>query len=151
MMSRLINAVAARIGEILVVAFALTATIASFSASNAEAYLFPRLISASTLVLCVFLLRESFSKTPMAANITLIGRVAPSFAVIAGYATIAETVGFYLAGATAFFLIVNLYGGESRSPKQLTFRIIVTATFILAMYLIFSLLLKVQVPKGSWL
>lgn len=137
----------ARLGEVAAVALAAAMAVASFSADG-EAYLFPRLVSATMLALCVAMLARSLGRPPAAMPAGTARRVAPGFAIVAGYAAVAETAGFYLASVAAFFLVVAVYGTPRWGARAVAIRVAVTAAFILAMHLVFSRLLKVQIPGG---
>ena len=63
----------------------------------------------------------------------------------------AKAVGFYLASTIAFMTIYSIYDHSSLSDgKAWIKRIFVTACFMVVIYGLFAMLLKVQTPRGIW-
>ncbi|HCJ00613.1 MAG TPA: hypothetical protein DHV74_14300, partial [Sulfitobacter sp.] len=61
----------------------------------------------------------------------------------------AEALGFYSGSALAFFTLLSLYDPASHGEvKSWIRRIVITAGFILVMYLLFAKLLSVFTPRG---
>ena len=57
-----------------------------------------------------------------------------------------ETIGFYFL-AILIFLINSYYYSESKSLKKFIQNLVVTIMFMAFIYLLFSVMLKVQVPR----
>lgn len=150
MKNRVVGALGASGGDVIAFAFALVATVASFSGDDPAAYAFPRLVSALMLVFCgANLARRAmagFSGEP-ALTWTLIQKIAPGIAVFIAYLLVARDLGFYLAALLAFFAVSFLYSAHRR-PVRIG---IVTGAVIAVLYLIFSVVLKVQVPREFFL
>ena len=150
MTSRVVCALGASGGDVLAFVFALVATLASYAGDDPAAYTFPRLVSSLTLVFCsVNLARRAlagFAGEP-ALTWNLLRKIAPGVAVFAAYLLVAQNLGFYLSALLAFFTVSFLYSAH-RSPLRVG---IVTGAVILALYLIFSVVLKVQVPREFFL
>ncbi len=149
-MNRMARALSASGGDVLAFAFALVATLASFAGDDPAAYAFPRLVAVLMLVFCgVNLARRAltgFGGEP-ALTWTLIRKIAPGVAVFVVYLLVAQELGFYLAALLAFFAMSFLYSAHRR-PGSIG---IVTGAVIAVLYLIFSVVLKVQVPREFFL
>ena len=62
-----------------------------------------------------------------------------------------ETFGFYSSAFAAFLIIVWLYAPEPFSYRTASKRIAISAVFTVAIFALFSLLLRVQTPRGMLL
>ena len=62
-----------------------------------------------------------------------------------------ETFGFYSSAFAAFLIVVWLYAPEPFSYRTASKRIAISAVFTLAIFALFSLLLRVQTPRGMLL
>jgi len=120
------------------------------SADNQEAYLFPRLTGVGMIVCAVALLIEKITQPLVLDKVKLVPwlTVAPALAIFAAYIYVAEDLGFYASAFVAFFALVSIYAPERRLLAGWIKRFTVSVLFITAMYSIFSLLLKVQTPRG---
>ena len=74
-------------------------------------------------------------------------KIAPGVAVLVVYLLVARDLGFYLAALLAFFAVSFLYSAHRR-PGRIAF---VTGAVIGVLYLVFSVVLKVQVPREFFL
>ena len=150
MTNRMAGVLGASSGDLLVFAFALAAAIASFGGDDPAAYAFPQLVSALMLIFCgVNLARTAmagFAGAP-ALTVALIRKIAPGVAVLVVYLLLAQDLGFYLSALLAFFAVSFLYSAHRR-PVVIG---IVTAAVIGVLYLMFSVVLKVQVPREFFL
>ena len=122
------------------------------SASNPDAFLFPRLISIGMGLLSIAILVSTERRTTGTLHPTL-----PSFCWITvipvllgffAYPWAMETMGFYLTAFAVFLFIVSLYAPDPYSPKAIAKRVAVSAAFISLIYTVFALLLRVQTPRG---
>ena len=161
-------------GDIVVAALAVVAAVASFGGTDDSAYLFPRLIAAAWLGLCVlhFVLRAAGAAKAAVADFAAMRRAAPGAAIIAVYAALAEAVGFYFSALCAFLALATLYdpkrggtsgvdgtdgtggadgagGWEGWEWKKAAMRIAVACVIIVVLRLVFSELLRVQTPRGA--
>ena len=145
--------VAARLGEwageLAVLALAAAATLASFAGADDSAYLFPRLISAAWLGLCVLhlLLRRTGAAKAATPDWAALRRAAPGGAIILAYAALAEALGFYLAAFCAFLALATVYDRRG-GRRRVIARILVACAIIVALRLVFSELLRAQTPRG---
>ena len=137
----------------LVVALALWVTWVSFAVDDPEPYLFPRLVSLVLLTLSVVLLvRALTGKTVTGAGLDgrTLKNVAPAIAVTLVYVfVLADLVGFYAASTAAFFALVTLYDPAPHDEIETWLkRLAVTVGFMAVIAVLFTLVLKVQVPRG---
>ncbi len=150
MMIQLRKILASSAGDIFVLIFALFVVYTSFSAPEPEAYTFPRLASVLLLFFCVInFVRVCLARFGGKAILTqqLLKKIAPGIVVIVLYLLLAKDVGFYLSAALAFFGLSFLYGKEQKIPTM----IFITVAVIAVLYLVFSIALKVQVPREFFL
>ena len=74
-------------------------------------------------------------------------KIAPGGAVIVVYVLFAQDVGFYLSAILAFFALSFLYSDH----RRLSSIGIAAGSVIAVLYLMFSVVLKVQVPREFFL
>ena len=150
MFNRIFNVLASSGGDFFVLFFALLTVYASFSAGEPEAYIFPRLVSVLMLLFCglnfVRRVMVRFAGEPR-LTLSLIKKIAPGVVVIAAYLLLAEDVGFYLSAMLAFFALSFLYSQTRRFLPTVA----VSGAVIIVLYLMFSIALKVQVPREFFL
>ena len=138
---------AAFAGDLAVLAFAVAAAAASFSAEPADAYHFPRLSSFLLLVFCALNAAVNFRRRiapPL--PLSLCRRLLPGAAMIAVYIALAEWAGFYISSAAVFALLAYYYGKNRRPLAVFAATMCVTA----GLYLLFGVLLQVQTPEPFW-
>jgi len=142
--------------NVIVTALAAVVTWISFTQEPAEAYLFPRLISVFMLVMALWSLARavlglSRVGTGLSAQTAL--NLAPGVALILIYVFwAAKTLGFYTASTAAFLLLFTIYDPTPvTNLRGWVKRIVITAAFMAVMYALFTLLLKVQMPRGLYL
>lgn len=136
------------IGDICLSIFAIVTLYASFTASPAEAYIFPRLSSILLALFCAANLALRFHRPPpLPLTMSTLRKIAPGAAVICLYAGLAETIGFYPSSTVAAFTLMWIYGGESR---RIGMSLAATAVLLVLVYLLFGVLLQVQVPEPFW-
>ncbi|MFP3920676.1 MAG: tripartite tricarboxylate transporter TctB family protein [Dichotomicrobium sp.] len=140
----------------LITGLAAFVTWLSFTQEPAAAYLFPRLISVFMLVMAVWslgraVLGMSRVGTGLSAQTAL--NLAPGVALILIYVFwAAKTLGFYTASTAAFLLLFTIYDpAPIISLRGWIKRIVITAGFMAVIYALFTVLLKVQVPRGMFL
>ena len=121
----------------------------SYFHENTEAYLFPAVVAGAMLLFSVIsLARESFDLClddfqpfPWQRQLPVIGMMAAGVALI-------EVLGMY---TTAFLILVVIsywYSPQESMRPRLLKSLAMAIGFTLVMYLLFSLLLRVQVPRG---
>lgn len=140
----------------LVLVLSLTVVWLSYTREPADAFLFPRLISSVMLVLAIWnFARALFGLARVGDGLTsgTLMRIAPGIAVMAVLVFLAaKALGFYAASYTAFLCVYSLYDPAShRKPGTWFKRLVITTGFMLVIYALFTLLLKVQTPRGLFL
>jgi len=140
-------------GVILLVAAMVTWI--SFTQEPADAFLFPRLIAIFFIGLAVWNFIRAvtgLAKVGEGLDSTSLINIIPGLLVMTVYVFFAaKALGFYLASTIAFLMIFTIYDPSAFSDgKAWLKRILVTLCFMLVMYGLFALLLKVQTPRGIW-
>ena len=111
-----------------------------------EAYLFPKLITTVMIILSTFSLIIYFlNKTKSFSEIN-IRKLSVYLISLILFIFLGETIGFYFL-AILIFLINSYYYSESKNLKRFIQNIVVTILFMAFIYLLFSVMLKVQVPR----
>lgn len=122
------------------------------SASNPDAFLFPRLISIGMGLLGAAVLVSASGQTTDASRPVRISipwrTVIPILLIFLAYRWAMEALGFYATAFAVFLFIVSLYAPDPHSPRAIAKRVAVSAAFVGVIYLLFALLLRVQTPRG---
>lgn len=144
------------VASALILAGGIAVAWASFTAAPAEAYLFPRLISAVWVLLAAWTFGKAVlrrTRVGPGLHMPTMLRILPGLVVMVLYVFwAAEVLGFYTGGALAFFAIVSLYDpAPHRAPASWLRRVVITAGFMAAMYLLFGTLLAVYTPQGMFM
>ena len=116
------------------------------SENSSEAYLFPKLITFVMIILSSFslifyFLNKSFSVAEVDIKKLFIYLISLILFIFFG-----EIVGFYFFAILLFF-INSYYYSEDKNIKKIIQNMIVTFIFMLFIYFLFSIMLKVQVPR----
>ena len=121
----------------------------SFFQENKEAYLFPSIITSVVLFFSLTsLFRETFSLCVDDFEPTPVLRLIPALILMVITVFSLEFVGMYTTSAITLFLIGAWYSPQEPISKRLLSSLMLTAGFIIFMYLLFSVMLGVQVPRG---
>lgn len=137
----------------LVLAVAAIVAWLSFTQDPAEAFLFPRLISVVFAALAVWnFLRAVLGLSRIGGGLSreVMSSIAPGLAVMLVFVFfVARELGFYASSALAFMTVYSIYDpaplGSARAWLK---RLIVSIGFMIVIYALFALLLKVQTPRG---
>ena len=86
-----------------------------------------------------------FEKNQKIAKIDMI-KLSVYLILIILFILFGEVLGFYFS-ATLIFLTVCYYYSENKATKVIVYNLLVTVFFMLFIYFLFSVLLKVQVPR----
>jgi hypothetical protein len=140
---------------ILVLILAVTVTWLSYTREPSDAFLFPRLISSVMIVLAVWNFIRAFlglAKVGDGIEGQTVLRILPGVAVMIVLVYFAaKMLGFYVASFLAFLCVYSLYDPASHTaPRSWIKRLIITAVFMSVIYALFTLLLKVQTPRGLY-
>lgn len=135
-----------------VAAVGIWVTYISYTQQPSEAFLFPRLIATIFAVLAIWtFIKACLGWTKVGNGITArqFTNLLPGLAVALAYIFLAaKGLGFYTATAIAFFILLSLYDPAPHAAvKSWVKRVIITACFMVVMYLLFATLLKVYTPR----
>ena len=143
---------------VAILLLSLAITYASFAVDSfeAEAYLFPRLLALVLVGLTlVALLRSVLGKDGVELGLDwqLVRNIAPGVALTLLCVFVGlEFLGFYAACAVAFLLLAAAYDPRDyQSPANWLRWSLVTLGFMVIVYLLFTVLLKVQVLRPWFL
>jgi len=136
------------IASVLVsISLSILLVVASFSGGHPEAYLFPRIITSIMLLLSLLLLIQHFYEKNHSIKKINIAKLAPFFILIIIFILLGENLGFYLCASLIFLTICYLYYPEKKDTIKILFFLLISALFMMAIYFLFTFLLKVQVPR----
>jgi len=136
------------IASVLVaISLSILLVVASFRGGNPEAYLFPRIITSTMLALSLILLIQHFYKKNHPIEKINIGKLTPFFTLIIIFILLGENLGFYLCASLMFITICYFYYPEKKDMKKVIFFLLIGSAFMMAIYFLFTFLLKVQVPR----
>ena len=135
------------ISVLVAISLSILLVVASFSGGNPEAYLFPRIITSTMLVLSLILLIQHFYEKNHPIKKINIAKLAPFFTLIIIFIILGENLGFYLCASLMFLTICYFYYPEKKDMKKVLFFLLIGALFMMAIYFLFTFLLKVQVPR----
>ena len=134
---------------IITIILSILLAFVSFTGGAPEAYLFPKIITSTMIILSsLSLLFYFFEKNKKIAKIDMI-KLSVYLALIILFILFGEILGFYFS-ATLIFLTVCYYYSENKATKAtkvIIYNLLVTVFFMLFIYFLFSFLLKVQVPR----
>lgn len=139
----------------LVLLLAIVVIWISFTEEPADAFLFPRLISVAMFILAVWNFARAamgIAKVGVGFTKDLLVKVAPGIVVALIYVFyLAKTFGFYTSSFFVFVLLFAIYDPAPHT-KLVSWgkRILVAIIFMMIMYGLFNLLLKVQTPRGMF-
>ena len=132
---------------LVAISLSILLVVASFSGGNPEAYLFPRIITSTMLALSLLLLIQHFYEKNHPIKKINIAKLAPFFTLIIIFILLGENLGFYLCASLMFLTICYFYYPEKKDMKKVLFFLVIGAAFMMAIYFLFTFLLKVQVPR----
>ena len=136
------------IASVLVAIFlSILLVVASFSGSHPEAYFFPRIITSIMLFLSLLLLIQHFYGKNLPIKKINIAKLTPFFILIIIFILLGENLGFYLCASLMFLTICYFYYPEKKDVKKVLFFLLIGVAFMIAIYFLFTFLLKVQVPR----
>ena len=136
------------IASVLVaISLSILLVVASFSGGHTEAYFFPRIITSIMLFLSLLLLIQHFYEKNHLIKKINIAKLTPFFILIIIFILLGENLGFYLCASLMFLTICYFYYPEKKDIKKVLFFLLIGAAFMMAIYFLFTFLLKVQVPR----
>jgi hypothetical protein len=125
----------------------------SGTSKEIQAYLFPRTVSTIMLIVTVFLFYQNLEnkflererKTPSVFPLNLF-KLYPAGIGILLFMIFAEDLGFYFSTTILFMFITLFYSEDKLKLSNLVKSICVCSLFMGLIYVLFTILLKVQVP-----
>lgn len=128
----------------------------SFYDTDADIYLFPRIIAIALLVFSVILLISSFQLSRLYSKNSnsnpksgLFLEILPGLLIGIIYMTLMDVVGFYTSAFFVFLAFLLLYGKrEMTDPKAFIKKVTVSIGFVFVLYLLFWQGLHVRTPTG---
>lgn len=121
----------------------------SYFQDNAEAYLFPSIIAAVMLALSLLsLARETFDLCVDDYQPFPFVRQLPVLALMAATVYLVEVLGTYASAFLGLLAVAWWYSGETNATRRAVRSLAFAVGFIGFMYLLFSVLLNVQLPRG---
>ena len=135
------------VSVLVAISLSILLVVASFSGGNPEAYFFPRIITSIMLFLSLLLLIQHFYGKNHPIKKINIAKLTPFFILIIIFILLGENLGFYLCASLMFLTICYFYYPEKRDMKKVLFFLLIGTVFMMAIYLLFTFLLKVQVPR----
>ena len=131
---------------IIILLISIMLAYASFSGKQSEAYLFPKIITSVMIILSsLSLVYYFFEKTKKMAEIN-ISKLSIYLISLILFIFFGEILGFYFLTIILFLTVCYFYS-EQKNFKIIIYNILITSLFMLFIYLLFSILLKVQVPR----
>ena len=116
------------------------------SENSSEAYLFPKLITFVMIILSSFSLIFYFLNKSFSVAEVDIKKLSIYLISLILFVFFGEIVGFYFFAILLFF-INSYYYSEDKNIKKIIQNTIITIIFMLFIYFLFSIMLKVQVPR----
>ena len=146
------NLLSRRVGVAsLVLLLSVAMFLAGYGHENPEAYLFPLIIASIMIILSsVSLIRELFELCIEDFQEFPLKRQLPVMLVMAAGVMLVEMLGIF---STAFLVLLSVsywYSPLEDQNKRLIRSLMFSAGFCIAMYMLFSVMLNVQLP-GGWL
>lgn len=121
----------------------------SYFQENREAYLFPAVVAAVMLILSLLsLARDAFDLCVDDFQPFPVERQWPVIVVMLGGVMLIETLGMYTTTFLILLLVSYWYSPQGGLRRRLVQSVSMAAGFSVTMYVLFSLLLNVQVPRG---
>jgi len=115
--------------------------------------IFPQFILICMLVLSLILLIKSFIKPDRKTLFVITNKKKLIIAVVAGilWVSLFSVLGFIISSLVIFtFLTIILEEKFENNPKKIILTVIVSLVMVLGVYFLFSIVLKVPLPKGFW-
>ena len=122
---------------------------ASYFQENSEAYLFPNIIAGSMLVLSLIsLMREAFDLCVDDFQPFPFPRQLPVILIMGITVFLVEVLGIFVTSFLALTVISFWYSPEEDQQRRIIRSLVFSAGFTAFMYVLFSLMLNVQLPRG---
>lgn len=121
----------------------------SYFQENADSYLFPAVVASAMLLFSLIsLVREAFDLCVDDFQAFPFVRQLPVIVIMVAGVSLIETLGMYVTTFMLLLLVTFWYSPLEQGGRRALQSLGMAAGFTLGMYLLFSMLLKVQVPRG---
>ena len=131
---------------VLVLILSILLTYASFSGGTSEAYIFPKLLSTVMIILSFLSLVLYFYNKNEKITEVDIKKLSIYLGSLLLFLVFGEFLGFYFLAVLIFFIICYIYS-EKKNKKSIFYNFLITLCFMIFIYFLFAILLKVQAPR----
>jgi len=122
---------------------------ASYFQESSEAYLFPSIVSIAMLGLALLsLFREAVDLCVDDFQAFPFVRQVPAILIMAGGVALVEVLGMYVTSFLVLSLVSYWYSPQEDGRRRLMQSLAFAAGFSAFMYVLFSVMLNVQLPRG---
>ena len=131
---------------VLVLILSILLAYASFSGGTSEAYIFPKLLSTVMIILSFLsLILYFYNKNEKITEVD-IKKLSIYLGSLLLFLVFGEFLGFYFLAVLIFFIICYIYS-EKKNKKSIFYNFFITLCFMIFIYFLFAILLKVQAPR----
>ena len=131
---------------VLVLILSILLAYASFSGGTSEAYIFPKLLSTVMIILSFLsLVLYLYNKNEKITEID-IKKLSIYLGSLLLFLVFGELLGFYFL-AVLIFLIICYVHSKKKNKKSIFYNFLITLCFMIFIYFLFAILLKVQAPR----
>ena len=121
----------------------------SYFQESSEAYLFPSIVAMAMLGLALLsLFREAVDLCVDDFQAFPFVRQVPVILIMFGGVGLVEVLGMYATSFLVLFLVSYWYSPQENSRQRLIRSLAFSAGFIVFIYVLFSVMLNVQLPRG---
>ena len=131
---------------VLVLILSILLAYASFSGGTSEAYIFPKLLSTVMIILSFLSLVLYFYNKNEKITEVDIKKLSIYLGSLLLFLVFGELLGFYFLAVLIFFIICYVYS-EKKNKKSIFYNFLITLCFMIFIYFLFAILLKVQAPR----
>ncbi len=118
--------------------------------SNQEAFVFPRIVGLILIAIAAAAILGAWDRSGSpreSISVRIPWRtIWPALVVFLVYLNLAETLGFYTTSLLAFVALSMIYSPAQSAGLRLVKSGVIAGGFIAALYVLFTLLLRVQMP-----
>ena len=131
---------------VLVLILSILLAYASFSGGTSEAYIFPKLLSTVMIILSFLsLVLYLYNKNEKITEVD-IKKLSIYLSSLLLFLVFGELLGFYFLAVLIFLIICYVYS-EKKNKKSIFYNFLITICFMIFIYFLFAILLKVQAPR----
>ena len=131
---------------VLVLILSILLAYASFSGGTSEAYIFPKLLSTVMIILSFLSLVLYFYNKNEKITEVDIKKLSIYLGSLLLFLAFGELLGFYFLAVLIFLIICYVYS-EKKNKKSIFYNFLITLSFMIFIYFLFAILLKVQAPR----